>query len=240
VREPRLYQGAFDCPHCCAFSKQLWFTPWAQDFNIKQYKDYLPTWYAEAENDKKPSISLETKKKDYGAVISNLMVSQCDHCSDVSLWIGTECIFPSFNPVDPPNPDMPDMVKAEYVEAASILHASPRGATALLRLALEKLCVELGYHGKINTSIGAMVKKGLDPRIQMALAALRVIGNEAVHPGTLDLRDDGETARKLFSLLNLIVEGMISHDKHVESLYNMLTPEQIKGIENRDKDSKGG
>jgi len=238
VREPRLYEGAFDCPHCRAFSQQLWYTPSARDFSIKRFKDYLQDWYAEAECDKKPSISDESEQE-YGSVISNMMVSRCDHCRDVSLWVGTECIFPSFNPVDPPNPDMPEMVKAEYVEAASILHASPRGATALLRLALEKLCGELGYHGKINTSIGDMVKKGLDPRIQRALDALRVIGNEAVHPGTLDLGDDKDTARKLFTLLNLIVEGMISHDKHVESLYSMLTPEQIKGIENRDKDSKG-
>ena len=82
--------------------------------------------------------------------------------------------------------------------------------------------------------------EGLDPRIQKALDALRVLGNEAVHNGKLDLSGDKETARKLFTLLNLIVEGMISHDKHINSLYGMLTPEQLKGIENRDKDSGSG
>jgi hypothetical protein len=238
VREPKLYQGAFDCPHCRAFSKHDWFVGVGHSPNEHQLDARLEEIVKPLIHNRKPRFTYARQSSGYEIVGLNL--STCTHCKEMTIWEGLDCIYPRPRTVEQPNPDMPASVRAEYEEAASILYASPRGATALLRLALEKLCIELGYHGKINTSIGAMVKKGLDPRIQMALDALRVIGNEAVHPGTLDLRDDGETARKLFTLLNLIVEGMISHDKHVESLYNMLTPEQIKGIENRDKDSKGG
>jgi len=44
---------------------------------------------------------------------------------------------------------------------------------------------------------------------------VRVIGNEAVHPGKLDLKDDRDTATRLFKLVNIIAEQMISNPKHV-------------------------
>jgi hypothetical protein len=42
------------------------------------------------------------------------------------------------------------------------------------------------------------------PESRMTLDSARVIGNEAVHPGTMDMRDDHDTAIKLFGLANLI------------------------------------
>jgi hypothetical protein len=43
---------------------------------------------------------------------------------------------------------MPDEVKLDYEEAALIAQQSPRGAAALLRLALENLCNHLGDPSK--------------------------------------------------------------------------------------------
>ena len=71
--------------------------------------------------------------------------------------------------------------------------------------------------------------------VQMALDAVRAIGNEAVHPGTLDLRDDRDTAIKLFTLVNLIAEQMISTPKHVDKLYKQIPEHTRKAIEERDK-----
>jgi hypothetical protein len=59
-------------------------------------------------------------------------------------------------------------------------------------------------------------KNGLDGRIQKALDVVRVIGNKAVHPGQIDLRDDKATASKFFALVNLIVEATITSPKHVQ------------------------
>jgi hypothetical protein len=38
--------------------------------------------------------------------------------------------------------------------------------------------------------------------VQQSLDIVRVIGNDAVHPGQIDLTDDIETATKLFVLIN--------------------------------------
>src|SRR5262249_24749132 len=113
---------------------------------------------------------------------------------------------------------------------------SPRGSAALLRLAIQKLCAALGEKGKnIDDDIASLVEKGLSPLQQQALDAVRVIGNEAVHPGTLDLKDDRDTATKLFDLVNIIAEQMISNPKHVKKIYEKIPQKKRKAIERRDQ-----
>ena len=80
-----------------------------------------------------------------------------------------------------------------------------------------------------------MVANDLNIKIQQALDAVRVIGNEAVHPGEMDLRDDNETVHMLFGLIHLIVKTMITEPKEVETFYNLLPENKRAGIENRDK-----
>ncbi len=80
-----------------------------------------------------------------------------------------------------------------------------------------------------------MVKEGLSPTIQRALDIVRVIGNDAVHPEQMDLKDDVETANKLFELVNLIAQAMITQPKETEQLYETLPEHKRKAIEDRDK-----
>lgn len=61
-----------------------------------------------------------------------------------------------------------------------------------------------------------------------------MIGNEAIHPGTLDLKDDVDTATRLFDLVNIIAEQMISNPKHVKELYDKLPSTKRAAIEKRD------
>ncbi len=79
------------------------------------------------------------------------------------------------------------------------------------------------------------MKDGLNPRVQKALDAVRVFGNEAVHPGQIDMRDDRATAETLFRLLNLVAEKMISEPKHVDEVYNSLPEEKRAAIKLRDE-----
>ena len=76
-------------------------------------------------------------------------------------------IYPGSSPAPLPNPDLPEEIKADYEEARAIISRSPRGACALLRLCVQKLCGILGESGKdVNGDIAALVKKGLNPKIQ--------------------------------------------------------------------------
>lgn len=125
----------------------------------------------------------------------------------------------------------------DYQEAASILSKSPRGAAALLRLCLQKLMKELEESGdNINKDIASLVSKGLPEEIQKALDIVRVIGNESVHPGKLDIRDDDdiETATQLFELINIIVDECITRKKRISALYNRLPADKRQQIEKRD------
>lgn len=87
----------------------------------------------------------------------------------------------------------------------------------------------------INDDIAALVGKGLPIPIQQALDIVRVVGNNAVHPGQLDIRDDIATVSQLFGLVNLIAEVMVSQPKHVKALYDSVVPEaQRQSIAARD------
>ncbi len=148
---------------------------------------------------------------------------------------------PSSQELEPPgnparfNSDLPDELKRDYEEARTILSLSPRGAAALLRLCIQKLCAKLGERGKnIDDDIACLVKKGLDPRVQKALDVVRVVGNNAVHPGQMDLSDDRATAEKLFGLVNLVTEIMITQPKHIDEMYKQLPEASLKAIEKRD------
>ncbi|WP_205910641.1 DUF4145 domain-containing protein [Rhizobium sp. P44RR-XXIV] len=168
--------------------------------------------------------------------LNNVFCSQCHNCNGLHLWLGSKMIYPTSSAAPLANEDTPPEILPDYNEARDILQRSPRGAAALLRLAIQKLCKELGESGKnINADIASLVKKGLDPKIQKALDVLRVVGNEAVHPGTIDLRDDVDTADSLFHFFNLIVEKMISEPKHIDDVYAKLPVDKLKAIDDRDK-----
>jgi len=64
---------------------------------------------------------------------------------------------------------------------------------------------------------------------------VRVIGNNAVHPGTIDLKDDRDTVNKLFRLVNFIAHKTITEPREVDEIYNGLPADKVAGINKRDK-----
>lgn len=261
-RNPRLGLAAFVCPHCKAYTQQRWFTLSAtyaekapleaepamvRELIVKQKaaekngeESAWPTTrlekYLAGLEDGRPLVDRIKEGEYVYWHVTNALLSDCFVCKKVAVWVGGRLRFPIVNAEVPePNADLPGDIRRDYAEAGEIVSASPRAAAALLRLAIEKLCAHLlEREAKINTMIGELVARGLNPMIQRALDVVRVVGNEAIHPGSIDLRDDQATAMQLFGLVNLIAEQMITQPKHVMALYGTLPPDKVAGIEQRD------
>lgn len=179
---------------------------------------------------------VQEAKIGWHSAVNALTIHRCYCCGKKIIWIDDKYVYPDIV-AEEANADMPDSVKQLYDEAGLIYNKSPRAACALLRLAVDRLCNELGETDRdINKNIGALAEKGLPKSVQQALDVVRVVGNKAVHPGVISFDvDDEATAKMLMHLLNIIVQRMISEPKEIDSLYQGL-PESVKGsIEKRDK-----
>jgi len=203
---PEKMARAFSCPHCGAYAHQRW---WSDVYATDGQNNHIG--------------------------MPAMRWSQCAKCEEFGIWISGDLIHPEMSPSPLPTEDMPNDVKVDYLEARNIVTRSPRGAVALLRLAVQKLMPHLGEKGKkIDDDIASLVQKGLRTEIQKALDTMRVIGNNAVHPGQMDLKDKPEWAIALFKLLNMIVEQMITQKKELESLYSALPDSALEAISKRD------
>jgi uncharacterized protein DUF4145 len=212
---PIIRENSFHCPHCGVLSEQTW----------SRYID--STYLVNHPNGQQSNSSYR---------LTNFSSAKCQHCDQFSIWLVDKMVYPLSGNVEMANSDLPDDIKNDYNEAKNIVNVSPRGAAALLRLAIQKLCIHLGEKGKnINDDIASLVKKGLPKMMQQALDSVRVIGNNAVHPGKIDLNDKIEIAYALFGFVNVICEVLISQPKKIQEFYEKNVPEGAKiGIEKRD------
>ena len=85
-----------------------------------------------------------------------------------------------------------------------------------------------------ETGDSAETEKGLPVGVQKALDIVRVIGNESVHPGQIDISDDPATTAKLFELVNIIASKMITEPKEIDKLFDGLPDGKKAAIQKRD------
>ncbi|MEK3699342.1 DUF4145 domain-containing protein [Paenibacillus sp. FSL R10-2199] len=211
---PEVHLVRFTCPYCNTLSQQNWS-------NVYLYKSgdvcFLKTDKLQAE------------------VVEEINSSTCESCGRYHIWIKGRMVQPDSSGIPLPSEDMPEEIRLIYFEAREVFAKSPRASAALLRLALQHLCQHLGGDGKnINDDIAKLVKGGLDVRIQKSLDIVRVTGNNAVHPGQLDLIDNTEISARLFSLLNFIVDAMVTQPKQIETFFKELPQGARDAIEKRD------
>lgn len=213
---PTFKKRQFHCPHsnCEVYSKQYWS-------HLAVHRMHVGT--LSGLSDFSENLNREW------------IISKCDHCRQYIIWYKGKIIFPKIIPVSNPNEDLTDEIKSDYLEAAMIFNDSPKASAALIRLALQKLMIQLDEKGKnIFDDIGKLVKKGLNPNIQKSLDILRITGNNAVHPGEINLEDEPEKVLKLFDLVNIIAEKMISEPKEIDSLYEDLPEKAKEAVKKRD------
>ena len=243
--ELKYRSSKFQCPHCGVVAQQHWFDNYELANTVfKLYNHIYFDFRAKIKSYDQRTIEqfLNIVKQkfpnDINSFIPNsLSIALCQSCDKYSLWINEDIVYPRKISIEPPNEDLNEEIKAIYNEASKIFIDSPRGATAMLRLALQLLLKQLGKEGKnINNDIKELVEDGLSPKIQKALDLLRVVGNNAVHPGQINLTDNKDVALKLFKILNIIANEMITKPKEIEALYEDVIPEETKEhINNRDR-----
>ena len=168
-------------------------------------------------------MALEGGSDDPGETLS---LGTCERCSRFSLWIDGEMIYHPSADLSIPRMEMPEEVRGIYLEARRTLDASPRAASALLRLAIRGLIAYLGETDDIAENLKYLKKQGLDDKIQVALRRVRMVGEDAVEPGLIDSGDGEETARALFEILNLIVDALLVQPRRVDEMLGKLPEEK--------------
>lgn len=237
-KEPKFYESSFTCPHCQAIAQMDFFVPRETGLNINANLDNLKAYVKKCphatwtENMQNCVENIQSYMNIYGSYGNSFAI--CRSCHEISIWINQKMVYPKVRLTPLPNEDLPDDIKADYKEASAIVQDSPRGACALLRLALQKLMVHLGEDRNIDEAIQSLIDKNkIDETLQKALDSVRVIGNSAVHPNELDIKDNHNIAIALFKIINYIAEKILSDKKQISEIYELL-PESAKR-ENRKK-----
>jgi len=237
---PAIDRLTFNCPHCDALARQFWFSVHADPLKSDE-KPVLATAETiktlavgnveEAEHDRKLKWAeqmasgrpfLEVRREFRNRDVQNVSISYCLNCNQMCLWVYDQLVWP---PSPRPEPELHAVPneRREFEEGSQILEASPRGAAALLRLTIEKLCKELGVGGEsLKADIPLFVRQHVDTRVQKVLDAARMIDGNATRPGQIGLEDDRTTAESLSGLVNLICEKMIMEPTHLQAVYTRL------------------
>lgn len=247
---PSIDRKRFSCPVCGTLADQTWFDAHARRVDNNDVPKLTTVEKLKKRRNTPVPATIDDKvvasgqpflwRNDDGIYcydeLFNIHVSRCDSCSAITVWRYDTAIYPPTRYQIEPNPDLPDNIKADFKKAREILGLSPCGATALLRGCVQNLCIHLKKPGmNLNEAIGSLVADGLPKNIQKALDIVRVTGNEAVHPGELDVKDDRATADKLFGLINMIAYDQITQPKDVKAMFDNLPENAKKQIQERDR-----
>lgn len=233
--QPSIYKKSFKCPRCKANTQHVHFRV---DGEINQrYNVYRadinkiidPSKYVD-EGDNQANIEI----KDW-----DLYITVCTVCNQYTIWENEIIIFPFESSIAEPSPDMPKEMKDIYEEARQVYKFSPRASAALLRLAIETLIPLLDYgikkeNNNLNKMIGELVNKGIPDHIQQGLDIIRYYGNDSIHTAEINLEERKGNVLFLFKFCNMIVDELITKDKEIKSLYELIPDGVINGIEKRD------
>ncbi|MGO7286575.1 hypothetical protein ACCT25_30075, partial [Rhizobium ruizarguesonis] len=167
---PSISETAFNCPHCGVLAHQHWFIVQAdgitngslpalvEDADLERLRKSEDANKAkilarlERMKSRRPLIYALNYRSDFK--VENVWLTKCFNCQEVAVWVGGVMTYPEPVTVSSANPDTPPEIMRDYDEARLIVQKSPRGAAALLRLAIQKLCKHLGEPGKnINEDI---------------------------------------------------------------------------------------
>ena len=165
---PAIDQLAFSCPHCHALARQFWFSVHADPLKADE-KPVVATAetvkaltfgdVAEDERVRKLKWAervasgrpfLEVHRQFRNRDVQNVSISFCFNCNEMCLWVSDQLVWPRRAEGQEPKLHASLDVRRDCEEESRTLEASPRSAAVLLRLAIEKLCKELGESGGLQ------------------------------------------------------------------------------------------
>lgn len=205
---PAYRKDAFICPFCRAYTHMFW------------------------------TVHIQNKDSRYSSHdYYNLLTAKCQRCSKDTIWYDEKMIVPLNTGLPSPHKDMPEEVKVLYEESAQIYNISRRASLALLRLAIERLTIDLAgdSNDKLFERIGKLKSKNIiNDQIQEAFDSFRVIGNDAIHPGQIVLNDNSDHSI-LFRLLNYMVDIGIAKPLEIRRVFeSSVSSDQKDAIKKRD------
>ena len=220
--EPQLGAESFSCPHCNVVAHQDWFSLFLKPENANDVDFLTPEtvtartlvqgkdeWNDIKEIDefverlKKNEVTYVYQKHSQSvkAMMANLHVSGCHSCNGFALWVGNRLVFP-YNVEK-----TPDLIQGDLEEAAAILNQSPRGATALMRVCIQKLVPLLQQDGNyLNDYISSLVREALEVELQQSMEVLQVLRNDPGQPSNLDTKENKEMALRFVDSLKATLE----------------------------------
>ena len=113
--QPSINLQSFHCPNCGVFSQHTW--------SNEIYCIYI-----------QDRADGGRERASYN--LNDYATAKCIHCSDISIWKGQIMVYPLTGNIEIANSDLPEDIQNDYNEAKNIVNISPRGAAALLRLAI--------------------------------------------------------------------------------------------------------
>ncbi len=230
--EPKFDKNAFTCPYCQVLSLMKFVVPFRIQQRLrndleKLRQDIKRIGYI-TENINNDINNMAEFAAFYGQYVNAFAICQNPSCQKISIWIDEKMVYPKPRLTPLPNDDLPDDIKADYEEASLIVQDSPRGACALLRLALQKLMIHLGQDKNLDRVIKNLMQENIDEDLRKALDSVRVVGNSAVHSNELEIRDKPEIAFQLFKLINFIANEVLTSRKEIREFYNENIPDTAK------------
>jgi hypothetical protein len=166
----------------------------------------------------------------------NLHVSRCYNCKGFTVWVRDRLVFPVTVEEAPhviegefqgavvdlqapaedvqhgnehvqANAEEVDEASEDFEEAAAILNKFPRGAAALTRICIQKMMPLVKGNAKnLDENFSSLVRKGLEVEIQQAMDVLHVVRRSPLQPTQVDLKEENETATRMFETLKEILK----------------------------------
>lgn len=233
------------CPHCNAKTSHR--VEWlVSPLTLEQkygYENSISNFRQLWQRLKYDGLDISIRNDEHGVTLNycdvcqNVIVNMCRRLEDDTYAVMRVLPRELTGQLPLPNEDMPDICKATYQEAVSVFDASPRAAAGLMRLCLQQLCQELAVQGKtLDEQIATLVKAGVPKFIQEYMDVCRCVGNSSVHPNVeIDVNEDPDVAKGLFTAMNIIVENLISIPKRASEAYAALPANFRRHVAERDK-----